>query len=161
MTVRDRLLYDYRHRLFPASKAGDSDAWEGGGIDFENAGASTTQPTPREHYSSLFLTVNHTDNPINDFRQFIKALNRDRCTDMRVVVTEDSSGDSDSPRCKLSLQDGDTGKVLLEGDIHKSGDPVYADSNVGFYAQFMATNEEEWQLVRTLGTCATHGYGGG
>lgn len=158
MSARDLLLYDYRHRLFPATKEGEKVDWDGWGINFESPANSTATPTPRDHYSSLFLTVNHTNDPIHDFKQFIKALNRDRRTNMQVVVTEGHSANKKT-RCKISLREGDTGLVLLEGDIHKSGDSVFADTNVGFYAQFMATNEKEWQLVRTLGACVTHGYG--
>ena len=117
MAARELLLYDYRHRLFPAVKEGASAAWDGWGIDFENVTNSTAQPTPRDHYSSLFLTVNHTDDPIDDLRQFIKALNRDRRTNMRVVVADDSRSDGGS-RCGVFLQDGSTG--LPDKDTYTS-----------------------------------------
>jgi hypothetical protein len=150
----DQLLVDWQQRM-----RGDANACDGWAFNWDHGECSTAQPTPRDSHATLFLITNHTDNPINDFTDFVAQLNRfgklEEEKQLDVVTGPDHGGRTRTValNCKRDKH------VVLRGTVteNRLGENL-GDPNVGFYAQLESTTQEGMIALRILEACSVHGY---
>lgn len=135
---------------------GDPDAWDGWAYNWDYAECSTCEPTAREGNATAYVTVNHTDDPVKDLRDFIRAFNATWLNGRPKLKLEMRPYDADEGRRKFTLtQQKD---VVLTGDVSPNGDSSLADPNVGFYAIIQSKSMAGTALLFELQRSAKYGY---
>lgn len=148
------LLYDWRFR-FP----GDPGACNGWAYNWESAECSTSDPTPRDNWATLFMTTNHTDDPYHDFQEFIRIFNKRR---RRSIITElqttenNNNNHKDDPRQMVVLKENND--VLATGKVFVKSGVEHADPNVGYYAVLLSMTPPGLELLLSFEASANHGY---
>jgi hypothetical protein len=150
----EQLMKAFRFQL-----QGDPDACDGWAYNWDYTECSTAHPTPRDEdgYSTMFLTCNNTDSPVQDFKSFLRAVNQSpnpqilRGGLLKLELSNSDDGD-DSKRTVIIKQDGN---VVLEGFVTAE---ERSDPNVGSYAMLESKSMHGMHILRIMSKCAHHGY---
>mmetsp|Transcript_10664 Transcript_10664/g.15690 ORF Transcript_10664/g.15690 Transcript_10664/m.15690 type:complete len:266 (-) Transcript_10664:583-1380(-) len=132
----------------------DPDSNRGWGYNWESAKYGTANPTPRDSYATLFVLVNHTDSPLEDFKNFIHEINRNNLkhSDQRLEL------DLKNKHVNPGRQDFvlTLGETMIHGNVSIDTDCI--DLNVGYYGVMESTSIKEYMLLQMIKQYTNHGY---
>lgn len=147
-------MEDYLASCLKCKFPRDSDDNGGWGYNWERVKYGTLSPTPRDGYATLFVVVNHTDSPLDDFKNFIHAINHNnlRNTDQRLELEiKDQYASPGRQNFVLTL-----GETRIHGNL--SIDLEHVDPNLGYYGVMGSTSVKGYMLLQMMKQCTSHGY---
>jgi len=121
---------------------------------WDYAEGGTSQPIPRDHHATLFLTMNTDGDALTALRKFFKVFEKKH----PIKLTVKALAEEDDLMHKLKVRWKNSEIFLLEGGLQKRDDND-RDPTVGNYASFQAKTEAEMSTIdKIVDITASHGF---